>query len=277
MTTQRTVFSALIILFLFSGCSIIHKVFRKQEPPAPQKQACLCGARRQVVRKPIPKQQLNTGGPPAKIIKHHHTYVYEAVHAAGTQQFVITDMPVFVKPPERAVRLRLRRPPAVTSESIPMHKPVLAAKSKKGNAITKATQKDIKTVTVLFRLNSSAISPDASRKLRRFVTYYIGLLKDNRKVGTQHSRLGTQHSRLGTHDLVVDVTGYTCWLGSKKYNQSLALKRAKAVASRLRKAGVTIRSVTGKGKCCYIDRKDPAPNRRADVTVSSVSEGILHH
>jgi len=210
-------------------------------------------------------------------------------------------MPVFVKPPERAVRLRIRRPPAVASEPIPMHKPVLAANGKEGDDIaqpgaqpgkkekpakqstkaikpkpdtksTKAMQveKAIKKVTVLFRLNSSAISPDASRKLRRFVTYYIGLLKDNRKVGTQHSRLGT-------HDLFVDVTGYTCWLGSKKYNQSLALKRAKAVASRLRKAGVTIRSVTGKGKCCYIDRKDPAPNRRADVTVSSVSEGILHH
>ena len=273
--TRKTFFSALIILFVFPGCSLIHKVFRNQEAPASQKQ---------VIRKPILHQRFNTGGPPAKTVKRRHTYVYETVHSAGTQQFVITDMPVLVKPPERAVKVRIgiqASPTATHKPIMPMHKKMadkpgsrLRGGESKRNADKKekpATQSVMKTpkiVRVLFDLDSCKISQDASRKLRSFVKYYIRLLKDMLESGVE-----TQHSRLATHDLFVDVTGYTCWLGPKKYNQSLALKRAKAVALRLKKAGVTIRSVSGKGKCCYIDRKNPAPNRRAEVTVFSSSAG----
>ncbi len=99
----------------------------------------------------------------------------------------------------------------------------------------------VQTFTVHFPLNSWAISSQERKKLD------LWLARE--------------------HPGEVDVTGYTCWLGSKKYNQWLALKRAKEVASRLRKAGVKVRSVTGRGKCCYIDRKNPGPNRRTDVKV----------
>jgi len=102
-------------------------------------------------------------------------------------------------------------------------------------------QKVERILTIRFSISSWKIGPDEERVLKGFVR--------------------TERPR------EVDVTGYTCWLGSRKYNQWLALKRAKEVAYRLKNEGVKVRSVKGKGKCCYIDRKDPAPNRRAEVEV----------
>lgn len=63
----------------------------------------------------------------------------------------------------------------------------------------------------------------------------------------------------------VKVTGFTDKAGSKEYNDKLALKRAKAVASYLKsKNGKLKVSVLGFGKCCYVSEKDEE-NRRAEV------------
>jgi len=243
----KTILPILMILLFLPKCSVIHGIFRKTEAVAPHQG--------QVVRKPIPKQPLNTGGPPVKIVKRGHSYVYESVRSARAQQFIITEMPVLINPPERAlkVRLNLEKAPIarrVETKKSPAAKPIEpeAAKTPQSRRVKPdryiTPDRPIQTLTVSFPINSCALTPHETGKLNQFIRSH--------KPGQSQA---------------MDVTGYTCWLGSKKYNQSLALKRAKAVASRLEKAGVSIRSVTGKGKCCYIDRKNPAPNRRAEVTV----------
>lgn len=247
----QTIFPILIILIFLPGCSVIHEIFRKTEAPAPQGQ---------VVRMPIPRERLNTGlntgGTPTKIIKRGHSYIYDTVGSARTQQFVITEMPVLINAPERAVKVRLNPERAVRAKRVEMKKALsgksIKPESPKGPQSKQVTpDRPIKTLAVSFAINSSALSPHETGKLRHFIEH-MGLLTRNHE---------SQQPR------AVDVVGYTCWLGSKKYNQSLALKRARAVALHLKKAGIIIRSVSGKGKCCYIDRKNPSPNRRAEVTV----------
>ena len=54
-------------------------------------------------------------------------------------------------------------------------------------------------------------------------------------------------------DVPVSITGYTCPLGSAEHNRQLAEKRARAVAYYLRERGVTVRTVQGKGGCCFVN------------------------
>jgi len=65
-----------------------------------------------------------------------------------------------------------------------------------------------------------------------------------------------------SRDIQYKVTGYTCDIGEKDYNDRLALKRAGAVREYL---GSLVKEVSGKGKCCYIDLKSRWKNRRAEV------------
>ena len=63
----------------------------------------------------------------------------------------------------------------------------------------------------------------------------------------------------------VSVTGYTCWKGTQKHNDIIAMKRARSVAEYLKKMGVVVRSVTGKGKSRYKSRTNIALNRRVVI------------
>jgi outer membrane protein OmpA-like peptidoglycan-associated protein len=63
-------------------------------------------------------------------------------------------------------------------------------------------------------------------------------------------------------DIQYKVTGYTCDIGEKDYNDRLALKRARAVREYL---SSLVKEVSGKGNCCYIDLKDRWKNRRAEI------------
>jgi len=65
-----------------------------------------------------------------------------------------------------------------------------------------------------------------------------------------------------SRDIQYKVTGYTCDIGEKDYNDRLALKRAGAVREYL---GSLVKEVGGKGKCCYIDLKNRWKNRRAEI------------
>ncbi|MEM3793357.1 MAG: OmpA family protein [Candidatus Bathyarchaeia archaeon] len=56
------------------------------------------------------------------------------------------------------------------------------------------------------------------------------------------------------------ITGYTCDIGTKAYNDRLALRRAEAVRNFL---GVDA-EVAGRGKCCYVSA-DRRKNRRAEI------------
>ena len=66
------------------------------------------------------------------------------------------------------------------------------------------------------------------------------------------------------------ITGYTCDIGTKVYNDALALRRAKAVA-----AYMGVHSVTeGRGKCCYVDLKNRPRNRRVEIKRLEATEGL---
>jgi outer membrane protein OmpA-like peptidoglycan-associated protein len=103
-------------------------------------------------------------------------------------------------------------------------------------------------IAVLFGVNSSTLSDAEKARLSSFV-----------------KSLGAE-TKAGN----LFVTGYTCDLGSKAHNDALAIKRAEAVESYLRKAGLHAMWVTGTGKCCYAtqDRGKRYLNRRAEVTIS---------
>jgi OmpA family len=70
---------------------------------------------------------------------------------------------------------------------------------------------------------------------------------------------------------IIDVIGYTDSKGSKKYNDSLALKRASAVISYL---GVSA-PISGRGKCCYADPANDALNRRVQVDYKTTNCKII--
>jgi hypothetical protein len=168
----KTILPILMILLFFPKCSVIHGIFRKTEAVAPHQG--------QVVRKPIPKQRLNTGGPHSKIVKHRHTYVYESVRSARAQQFIITEMPVLINPPERAVKLRLNLEKAPISKRVET-KRSLAAKPIKPEAAKTPQCRRIKrdryitpdrpvqTLTVSFAINSCGLSPHETGKLNQFI------------------------------------------------------------------------------------------------------------
>jgi len=62
----------------------------------------------------------------------------------------------------------------------------------------------------------------------------------------------------------VKVTGYTCKIGGKIYNEKLAKARAHNVAEYLRQEGIAVREVIGKGQQGYISKLDFI-NRRVEI------------
>lgn len=67
--------------------------------------------------------------------------------------------------------------------------------------------------------------------------------------------------------VAVKISGFTCDLGAKGYNDGLALRRAQAAGSFLQKQGVTLIETIGTGKCCYLSETDRPANRRAEITL----------
>ncbi|MEW6291014.1 MAG: OmpA family protein [Thermodesulfobacteriota bacterium] len=71
----------------------------------------------------------------------------------------------------------------------------------------------------------------------------------------------------------LQITGYTCDLGSQQVNDDLAMKRATTVAELLRAHGFRVGAVHGKGKQGYVS-SDPAMrhlNRRVEIVIPSRS------
>jgi outer membrane protein OmpA-like peptidoglycan-associated protein len=62
----------------------------------------------------------------------------------------------------------------------------------------------------------------------------------------------------------VKVTGYTCKIGGKFYNDKLAIERALNVAGYLRQEGVVVKEIIGKGQQEYISGVDHV-NRRVEI------------
>lgn len=64
----------------------------------------------------------------------------------------------------------------------------------------------------------------------------------------------------------IRIRGFTCDLGTKAWNDRLAMRRAVTVASLFGKAGLQVDEVSGEGKCCYIPGERKL-SRRVEISV----------
>jgi outer membrane protein OmpA-like peptidoglycan-associated protein len=64
----------------------------------------------------------------------------------------------------------------------------------------------------------------------------------------------------------IRIKGFTCDIGSKEYNDRLAMRRAMAVGSLLGREGLQIDEVSGAGKCCYVPGERRL-SRRVEISV----------
>lgn len=160
--------------------------------------------------------------PPAMIIKDNYNFVFETAQCMDTQQFLITNTLFPIPVPEKALKINLQMftPRAIQAEA----------------DFTGTHTETIKALSVFFTKSSSILDAQEIQKLTQFI------------------------KKLKKHSAgpVVNVTGYTCRLGSLAFNKKLALNRAITVADELKKQGVRVGSVTGKAGCCYISDTDPA-------------------
>lgn len=69
----------------------------------------------------------------------------------------------------------------------------------------------------------------------------------------------------------VNLSGYTCDLGTSSHNLGLSLRRARGVASYLKGKGISVGKVEGQGKCCPAS-DDRHLNRRVEITTQQKEE-----
>ena len=176
----------------------------------------------------VPLRDIIISPVPAVIIKDHYTFAGETAPYAETMQFIITTEPCPLPVLEKALQFD---PRMFSSRAI----------QPKAN-MTKTSPEDIQPLSVFFQIDSSVLTDQEMKKLKQF----IKTLKED-STGS------------------VNVTGYTCQLGTATYNQKLAVLRAKTVADVLKQQGVNVAIVTGKPGC-FISHTDPAKNRRVEIT-----------
>ena len=72
----------------------------------------------------------------------------------------------------------------------------------------------------------------------------------------------------------LSVTGYTCDLGSRELNDSLALRRATNVADFLKKHSFKVVDIKGRGKQGYVSTalENRHLNRRVEISVSNIMQ-----
>jgi outer membrane protein OmpA-like peptidoglycan-associated protein len=186
------------------------------------------------------------------IYQLHYRYSFDGIARDNTHQqtFVISEnaceaLPYLARAPRLpALSVRVTQDVTVTGEN--------AQKRPDGTSDKAIAKKDTSErqsgpdarITILFDLNSSTLSNVETAKLSSFI-----------------DRMGPE-----TKGKFL-VTGYTCDLGKKAHNDILAKKRAEAVATYLRRAGMRPSRITGTGKCCYAtkDADKRSLNRRVEV------------
>jgi len=116
------------------------------------------------------------------------------------------------------------------------------------------------------KVTKPAISaPKKESKESLEITVYFSFGEFKLK-GGESAKLDAAVDSLKAVDKIA-ITGYTCHIGSKAYNDILAMKRAGEVASYLSSEGVSREKmeVSGTGKCCYKDNARIDINRRVEV------------
>jgi outer membrane protein OmpA-like peptidoglycan-associated protein len=170
-----------------------------------------------------------------------YTFKIDETHVEKRDTFVIQGAPsipplaVAVRNPPLSAKVTREAPAATTAEARPVHSQPRAVPPKKAE------------ITIQFGLNSATLTAGEKEKLSAFA--------GNMKAGTKAR---------------IEVHGYTCDLGPAAFNERLAHKRARTVASFLHARGITPTTVTGSGTCCYItnDRRLRSLNRRVHITLT---------
>jgi outer membrane protein OmpA-like peptidoglycan-associated protein len=93
-----------------------------------------------------PFREFNTGLPPAMILKNHYTFSYEPAQCGDTQQFLVTDRPFSIMPPDKSLKLDFEAfaPPESDTESV-------------------------KSCSVFFTVGASTIDENEFQKLSNFI------------------------------------------------------------------------------------------------------------
>lgn len=133
---------------------------------------------------------------------------------------------------EEAVKIKANEP--LPTNPAEMSAAAASAPSPEKASSNSACKKSI----VFFPLNASRISHSQMDQIKQFINFLKG--KE------------------------VRVTGFTCKLGRKFYNDKLAIKRAFNVAAYLRQEGVVVREIIGKGQQDYISSVNHI-NRRVEI------------
>jgi outer membrane protein OmpA-like peptidoglycan-associated protein len=133
---------------------------------------------------------------------------------------------------EEAVKIK-------SSQPIPINPPRMTAAANSSPSEEKIkSYSSCKKNIVFFPLNESQISNSERDQIKQFINCIKGR--------------------------EVRVTGYTCKIGGKFYNDKLATERALNVAEHLRQEGVVVKEIIGKGQQEYISSVDHV-NRRVEI------------
>jgi len=115
------------------------------------------------------------------------------------------------------------------------------------------------------------LSRPCSAKYRLEKTILFGFdsarVEDSRVLSLLAGSLKTDPSVTG-----IRIRGFTCDIGTREYNDRLAMRRAVAVGSLLGKAGLQVDEVSGEGKCCYIPGERKL-SRRVEISIMRSSRG----
>lgn len=173
---------------------------------------------------------------PSDIRQRSFSYAFDGAASRNDNQFVIcsdcpdsklTDIPVAVKLAVRVSRtVDMKPPPAVKNDEA-------------GSSQVETPRFDSTAESVHFEFGSDRLTNDERLKLDALL---IALPKDR----------------------TFDLTGYTCTVGRSDYNEALSLRRARHIGQIFSSNGLTVGSVTGKGKCCPVS-SDKRLNRRVEI------------
>lgn len=101
-------------------------------------------------------------------------------------------------------------------------------------------------------------------------------LSSSRLSGEMEQEILAALEKMADKDTPLQVTGFTCDLGSQQVNDLLALERATVVAELLKFHGFNVVAVRGKGKQGYVS-SDPRMrhlNRRVEILIHSRSASV---
>jgi len=187
---------------------------------------------------------LETASQAAGVFQKHFGYRYEAVSDLGSdQEYVICE--------------ELPRSPLVPE----LKRPSLSLKF--GNHLTPAA-------TLQAHLNPA--NPNEYH-LEKTILFDFDSFRgeDVQGLSLLAGSLKTDHAVTG-----IRLKGFTCDIGSKAYNDRLAMRRALAVGSLLGRSGLQVDEVTGQGKCCYVPGERRL-SRRGEILVTRSSESGVKH